>query len=75
MFVGKQQEIDSFETSTSKPRENLVNNRKQSDSKALTMKEQASIDFFQSTGDGKGPFVPSMGKISFIHFPCKIKLA
>ena len=69
MFGGKQQEIDSFETSTSKPRENLVNNRKQSDSKALMMKEQASIDFFQSTGDGKGLFVPSMGKNLFHALP------
>ena len=53
MLVGKQQEIYSFETSTSKTQKNLVNNRKQSDSKALMMKEQTLIDFFQSTGDGK----------------------
>ena len=53
MLDGKQQEIYSFETSTSKTQKNLVNNRKQSDSKALMMKEQTLIDFFQSTGDGK----------------------
>ena len=46
MFVWKQQEIYSLWNFNLKNLKNLVNNRKQSDSKALMMKEQTLIDFF-----------------------------